>query len=147
MKRVVVLGAGYSGVLTAKKLAKKLSQATITIIDKKPYHTMLTELHEVAANRVDEDSIKMELKEIFAHRDVRVVLDRIINFDVDNKVLEGEASSYEYDILVLAAGSKPTFFGVEGASEHSHTLWSFEDAVILREHIHVGHCSRRYHAP
>ena len=141
MKKVVVLGAGYSGVLTAKKLAKKLrGQATITIIDKKPYHTMLTELHEVAANRVDEDSIKMELKEIFAHRDVRVVLDRIINFDVDNKVLEGEASSYEYDILVLAAGSKPTFFGVEGASEHSHTLWSFEDAVNLREHIHSKFC-------
>ncbi len=137
MKKIVVLGAGYSGVLTAKKLAKKLKgQATVSIIDKKPYHTMLTELHEVAANRVDEDSIKMELQEIFAHREVNVVLDNITNLDFENKVLEGEASRYEYDILVLAAGSKPTFFGVEGAEEFSHTLWSYEDAVNLREHIH-----------
>ncbi len=97
---------------------------------------MLTELHEVAANRVDEDSIKMELSEIFANRNVKVVLDNITNINFDGKVLDGEASSYEYDILVLAAGSKPTFFGVEGAEQYSHTLWSYDDAVNLREHIH-----------
>ena len=53
-KRVVIVGACYSGILTAKKLAKiqKLKQdVNVTIIDKNPFHTMLTELHEVAANR------------------------------------------------------------------------------------------------
>jgi len=51
MKKIVVLGAGYAGVLTAKKLAKKAKKADrwvdITLIDKNPFHTMLTELHEV----------------------------------------------------------------------------------------------------
>ena len=63
-KKIVIIGAGYSGILTAKKLAKKLkhNDVSITIIDKNPYHTMLTELHEVAANRVDEESIKISLK-------------------------------------------------------------------------------------
>jgi len=44
---------------TSKKF-KKLNRkdVSITIIDKNPFHTMLTELHEVAACRVDEDSIK-----------------------------------------------------------------------------------------
>ena len=59
MKEVVIIGAGYAGVLCAKKLEKKLrkkkvrDEVRITIIDKHPYHTMLTELHEVAACRVD----------------------------------------------------------------------------------------------
>ena len=38
MERIVVLGAGYAGVLTAKKLEKKFKKNTdisITIIDKK----------------------------------------------------------------------------------------------------------------
>ena len=30
----------------------------------KPYHTLLTELHEVAAGRVEEDSIRIDLKDI-----------------------------------------------------------------------------------
>ena len=97
---------------------------------------MLTELHEVAANRVDEDSIKMSLKKIFAGRKVNVVMDDIDNVDFQNKKLVGKTTDYPYDYLVIAAGSKPTYFGVEGAEEFSHKLWSYDDAVKLREHIH-----------
>lgn len=78
-KRIVVLGAGYAGVLTAKKLARRLkkSDAEITIIDRNPFHTMLTELHEVAASRVDESSIRIDLKKVFAGRKVNVITDTI----------------------------------------------------------------------
>lgn len=139
MERIIVLGAGYAGVLAAKKLEKKFknnSDISITIIDKNPFHTMLTELHEVAANRVDEDSIKMNLKQIFAGRNVDVVMDDIQKVDFEKKQLIGKNKEYDYDYLVIAAGSKPTYFGVEGAEEFSHKLWSYDDAVKLREHIH-----------
>ena len=136
-KKIVVLGAGYAGVLVAKKLEKKLKgqSVNITLIDKNPFHTMLTELHEVAAWRVDEASIRIDLKKIFAGRNVDVVLDTITDTDYENKRLTGVAGSYEYDYLVMATGCKPTFFGVPGAEENSFTLWSYDDAVILREHI------------
>ncbi|MDF2593978.1 MAG: FAD-dependent pyridine nucleotide-disulfide oxidoreductase [Clostridia bacterium] len=140
-KRIVIVGAGYAGILTAKKLAKKLKKnndISITIIDKNPFHTMLTELHEVAANRVDEDSIKISLNKVFAGRKVNVKLDTVNSIDFDKKCVVGSNESYGYDYLVLAAGSKPTFFGVEGAEEFSFKLWSYEDAVILREHIHTS---------
>lgn len=140
MNKIVVLGAGYGGVLTAKKLAKKFKgskDVSITIIDKNPYHTMLTELHEVSACRVDEESIKMNLSQIFAGKGVDVVLDNISDIDFKAKKLTGNVKTYEYDYLVLAAGSKPTFFGIEGAAENSFTLWSYDDAVILRDHIQM----------
>ncbi|MCL2580678.1 MAG: FAD-dependent oxidoreductase [Oscillospiraceae bacterium] len=136
-KKIVVLGAGYAGILIAKKLEKKLKgkDATITLIDKNPYHTMLTELHEVAAWRVDESSIRMDLKKIFAGRNVAVVQDNITSADYDNNTISSEGTTYPYDYLVMATGSKPTFFGVEGAKENSLTLWSYTDAVRLRDHI------------
>lgn len=140
MTKVLVLGAGYGGVLTAKKLAKKFKgnkDVSITIIDKNPYHTMLTELHEVSACRVDEDSIKMNLSQIFAGKGVDVVLDTIEDIDFKAKKLTGKAGDYDYDYLVMAAGSKPTFFGIEGAAENSFTLWSYDDAVVLRDHIQM----------
>lgn len=139
MKRIIVLGGGYGGVLTAKKLAKKLKKQRdirITLIDRKPYHTLLTELHEVAANRVEEDSIKIELTKIFAgFPNVDVVLDEITEVDLNEQVLRSQKTNYRYDYLVIGTGSKPTFFGIPGADEHALTLWSYEDAIRLREHI------------
>ncbi|MCL2472329.1 MAG: NAD(P)/FAD-dependent oxidoreductase, partial [Treponema sp.] len=140
MKKIVILGAGYAGVLAAKKLAKKTKKnrdVDITIIDKNPFHTMLTELHEVAAQRVEEDSIRINLERIFAGRRVNVVHDNITQIDFENRQINGQHDAYTYDYLVLGAGSKPAFFGVGGAKDHSFTLWSYEDAVRLREHIEL----------
>lgn len=142
MTNIVVVGSGYAGVLATKKLEKKLrkkgvaNETQITIIDKHPYHTMLTELHEVAACRVGEESVKMNLDQIFAGRKVKVVLDTVNKIHFEENKITGENGEYSYDYLVLAAGSKPTFYGVEGAEEHSYTLWSYDDAVILRDRIH-----------
>ncbi|HWT74127.1 MAG TPA: NAD(P)/FAD-dependent oxidoreductase, partial [Mobilitalea sp.] len=140
-KRIVIVGAGYAGILTAKKLAKKFKKQkdiSITIIDKNPFHTMLTELHEVAANRVDEDSIKISLSKVFAGRNVNVKMDTVTSIDFEKKSVIGSNETYPYDYLVLAAGSKPTFYGVPGAEEFTFKLWSYEDAVVLRDHIQAA---------
>lgn len=138
MKKIVILGGGYGGVLTAKKLAKKLKKnkdIEITLIDRNPYHTLLTELHEVAANRAPEDSIKIDLKKIFAGLKVNVVLDEISDIDFKGKKLKSEAASYAYDYLVIGTGSKPTFFGIPGAEENTFSFWSYDDAVALKLQI------------
>jgi NADH dehydrogenase len=137
-KKIAILGGGYAGVLTAKNLAKKFKRGSgvdILLIDKNPFHTMLTELHEVAACRVEENSIKVSLEKIFAQRNVDVVLDTIDSIDYENRTLIGKSASYDYDYLVLSSGSKPTFFGIEGAEANTHKLWSYEDAVKLRNHM------------
>lgn len=136
MKKIVVLGGGYGGVLTAKKLAKnfkKNDDVQIQLIDRNPYHTMLTELHEVAANRTSEDAVKMDLKKIFAGLKVEVILDEVENIDFNAQSLQGQRASYAYDYLVIGTGSKPTFFGIQGAEENSYSLWSYDDAVKLKD--------------
>lgn len=136
-KQIVVIGAGYGGLLATKRLAKKLKHedVEITIIDRNPFSTMLTELHEVAAGRVHESAIRMDLQKIFAGRKVNVVLDSVTDVDYTAKEIHGTTASYPYDVMVMAAGSKPMFFGIPGAQEHSFTLWSYDDAIVLRDHI------------
>ena len=91
-KRIVILGGGYAGVLTAKKLAKSLKkrEVEITLVDKNPFHTLLTELHEVAADRVEEDAVKVPFEKIFAGRKVRVAQDTVVNVDMEEKKLRGQ---------------------------------------------------------
>lgn len=54
---------------------------------------------------------------------------------ITKKIISEKKHEYEYDYLVLGTGSKPTFYGVEGAKEHTYKLWSYDDAVLLNEQI------------
>ena len=133
-QKVVIVGAGYAGVeaaLTLYKKKKKNDSIDIFLIDKNPYHTLLTELHEVAGNRIDEDGIIVPLRDIFRYTDVHVIQDEIKGFDLDNKIVKSESSEYPYDYLILAAGSRPNYYGIPGMAENSFSLWSFDDAVRI----------------
>lgn len=136
-KKVLIVGAGYAGIEAALTLnkKKKRDKIEITLIDKNPYHTLLTEIHEVAGNRVSEEAVRIPLKSIFKYTDVKLVMDEIKEFDLDNNTLRSKDNEYHYDYLILAMGSTPNFFGIPGLKEHAFTLWSFEDAVKIREHI------------
>ncbi len=137
--QVVVLGGGYAGVHAAKKMYKafkKLGDSVrITLIDMFNYHTLMTELHEVAGNRVEEESVKITFNRIFAGTNVRVIQDTIEDVDFKKQQLISSDQTYPYDYLVIGTGGEPTDFNIPGIKEHSHTLWSLSDAIFLREHI------------
>ncbi len=135
---IVILGAGYAGVHAAKKLAKKYKKndaVTITLIDKNPYHTLMTELHEVAGGRVPEESVKVDLHKIFHRTKVNVVVDYIENVDMETKKVTTTHGAYDYDYLMVGMGSEQAYFGIPGVKEHGFGLWSLEEALNIREHI------------
>jgi len=138
-KNIVVVGAGYSGVSATKFLANKLkkdSDVTITLIDRHSYHTMMTELHEVAGGRVEPEAIQYDLQHLFARKkNVQLVTDTVTAIDKENKTVTTKLGSYPFDYLVLGMGGEPNDFGTPGVKENGFTLWSFEDAVRIREHI------------
>ena len=137
-KKVLILGAGYAGIeaaLTLQKKKKREDDIEITIIDKNSYHTLLTELHEVAGNRIREDGVIVPLRDIFKYSDVKIVKDEINGIDFENNKLISSSAEYPYDYLILAAGSEPNSFGIPGIEEHAFTLWSYEQAIRIREHI------------
>ncbi|MHC1684343.1 MAG: FAD-dependent oxidoreductase [Clostridiaceae bacterium] len=137
-KNIVILGAGYGGVHAAKILSKKYKRNNdieITLIDRNPVHTLMTELHEVAGGRVEPDSVQVDLRKIFHKSKVNIVTEEVKNVNVNKQVLVTEFSEYKYDYLILGTGSEPAYFGVPGVQEHGFSLWSLEDAIKIRHHI------------
>jgi len=137
-KKIVILGAGYGGVRAAQvldRLSKPEKDLDITLINKTPFHILLTELHEVAGNRIEPDAVKLSLERIFKKTSVAIVQDTITDIDFKSQKLVSKSHEYTYDYLILAFGSEPAFFGIPGIEEHSFPLWSFEDAVKIKEHI------------
>jgi NADH:ubiquinone reductase (H+-translocating) len=137
-KKIMILGAGYAGVeaaLTLQKKKKKNDDIEITLIDKNSYHTLLTEIHEIAGNRINEDGVVVPLKDIFNYTDVKVVKDEIANIDFETKRLVSLSGEYNYDYLIIGAGSEPNYYGINGLAHNSFSLWSYQDALKIREHI------------
>jgi NADH dehydrogenase len=137
-KSIIIIGGGYGGIAAAKKLAKKYKHQgniSITLIDRHPFHTLMTELHEAAGHRVEPDSVRIPYAKIFGASRVKVVRDTIDSIDFEHNQAKSAVRTYPYDYLVLGSGAEPDYFGIPGIKEHSFTLWSFEDALKLRYHI------------
>lgn len=136
--KIIIVGGGYAGIRAAKVFGAKFGLnpgIDIQLIDKNPYHTLMTELHEVAGGRIDPDALRIPLADIFHGDPLSVVTDEIKRIDFDRQVLYSEDCQYPYDFLILATGSKPAFFGIQGVASHGFTLCSYKDAVLLRDHI------------
>ncbi|NJD02358.1 MAG: NAD(P)/FAD-dependent oxidoreductase [Ruminiclostridium sp.] len=137
-KKVIILGAGYGGIeaaLTLYKKKKKNDDIEITVIDRNPFHTLLTELHEVAGNRIDDEGVLVPLRDIFKYTDIKLVQEEIVNADFSRKELVSKSNKYSFDYLVFAVGSEPNLYGIPGMDRFAFTLWSYYDAIRIREHI------------
>ncbi|MCH3963762.1 MAG: FAD-dependent oxidoreductase [Clostridium sp.] len=135
---IIILGAGYSGIRTAQKLNMKYRNNTnieIILIDRQPFHTLMTELHEVAGGRVSEDSVKIPLNRIFHRSSVKVVNACVENIDMEKNTVKTNNENYTYDYLVISTGAEPAFFDIPGVEENGFTLWSLKDAIKIRNHI------------
>lgn len=55
-KHIVILGAGYGGLLSALTVRKYMSkaEAKITVVNQYPTHQIITELHRLAAGSAEE---------------------------------------------------------------------------------------------
>ncbi|BDZ30396.1 FAD-dependent oxidoreductase [Lactiplantibacillus brownii] len=138
-KNIVVVGAGFAGVYATKKLAKhfkKNADVEITLIDRHSYFTYMTELHEVATERVEPEHIQYDLQRLFSRRkNVRLVTDTVTGIDKDQQTVTTEHGSYQYDQLLISLGGESNDFGTPGVKEHGYELWSFEQAMSLRAHL------------
>lgn len=136
--RIVVLGGGYAGVEAVKVLHRHFRAdraVEITLVDKNPFHTLMTELHEVAGGRVEPESVRISFEKIFGGKRVTRVVDRIRTIDFAARRLVSDRAEYPYDYLVIGVGGEPEYFGIPGVREFSFTLWSFEDALRIRRHV------------
>ncbi|MGL4590059.1 MAG: FAD-dependent oxidoreductase [Mycoplasmatales bacterium] len=141
MKKIVIIGGGYAGVLTSKKLHKMLKkeikngEVDITLIDKKPYHTLLTELHEITFDRTQTDAVKIYLQKILRTYRINVCIDEVTSVDYDKGIVHGKTQDYDYDYIVEATGSTPAYFGIDGAEEFAYPMWSVIQGLEVRKVI------------
>ena len=137
-KHIVILGAGYGGLLTALTVRKYLNkdEAEVTVVNQYPTHQIITELHRLAGGTIAEQAISMPLEKLFKGKDVNLVISKVESFSVDKKEVRlANGSLLTYDALVVSLGSQTGFFGIPGLEENSMVLKSVNDANKINAHI------------
>ncbi|MCL6442405.1 MAG: NAD(P)/FAD-dependent oxidoreductase [Alicyclobacillus sp.] len=137
-KQILVLGAGYGGLLSAISARKHLSaeEAEITLVNRHSSHQIITELHRLAAGNISEQAVALPLQKLLRNQEIKLQVGTVTAIDPNDKSVSlADGRKLRYDLLVIALGSETAFFGIPGLQEHSFVLKSVEDANRLRDHV------------
>ena len=111
-------------------------RAEVLVIDRNNYHTFFPLLYQVAAAELEPEDIIYPVRSILhKYSNIQFLLGEVNGIDFDQRNVKIGSQSIPYDYLILSVGSKPLFFGVDGAAEHALPLRTLDDAVQLRNHI------------
>jgi len=137
-KKILILGGGYGGLLSAITARTYLTpaEATITLVNRFPTHQLITELHRLAAGNIAEKAIALPLAKLLNGKEIDLKIGTVERIGADEKrVRLADGTSLDYDYLVVALGSEMAYFGIPGLQEHSLTLKSVNDANRIRAHV------------
>lgn len=133
---VVIVGGGFAGLGCALGLVKH-KRVHVTLIDRNNYHQFQPLLYQVATSQLAPSDVADSLRSVFAGEDdIDVKLADIASANPSTRtVVAKDGQEWVGDVLVLAAGSEPNFFGTPGAAENSFPLYSLDNATNLRSRI------------
>ncbi len=135
--KIVVLGAGYGGLVTVTRLQKALSvdEANIVLVNKNDYHYETTWLHEASAGTLHHDRVRYDVDSVINRSKVEFIRAEVQDIKPDEKKVILNTGEVEYDYLVVALGGEAETFGIEGLKEHAFTISNVNTARQLRDHI------------
>jgi NADH dehydrogenase len=132
--RVVIAGAGFGGLSSARTLAR--SPVDVMIVDRNNYHTFPPLLYQVAAGELEPGDIAYPVRTILRKiPNARFTMAEIKRVNLERRIVETEGPELPYDFLILATGTVDHFLMVPGGPEHAFSIKTLEQAIALRNHI------------
>ena len=135
--RIVILGAGYGGLVTAIRLQKELNynEADVTLVNKHNYHYITTQLHMPAAGTDHHDNARVNILKLIDEFKIDFVKSTVVQIRPQEKKVILEDGTLTYDYLVIGLGGEPETFGIPGLKEYAMNIRSINTVRLIREHI------------
>lgn len=141
MKNLLILGAGTAGTMMANHLSKKLGSKNwnITIVDQHKTHYYQPGFLFLPFDLYTEKQVKKTGKK-FIPKNVNYIQKEIIKINASDNEVELTDQKLNYDLLIIATGSKIAPKEVEGMYEQNwhkniFDFYTFEGALALRNKL------------
>src|SRR3954452_12395961 len=140
-QRVVVVGGGFGGLLAVRGL--RGADVDVTLVDRQNFYLFQPLVYQVATGSLSSVEISVPLRQIVRRqRNVRVLLGDVDGFDLERRLVsvrglpnDGDGAELSYDLLVVAGGSRYSYFGHDEWAPYAPELKSLAGALDLRSRI------------
>lgn len=135
--KIVILGAGYGGILTAQRLQKELNynEADVTLVNRHDYHYITTHLHMPAAGTDSIENTRVSISKLIDEFKIDLVKSSVQEIRPQEKKVILEDGTLSYDYLIIALGGEPESFGIPGLDKYAMTIRSINSVRLIRKHI------------
>lgn len=130
--RIVILGGGFGGLLAARKL--KRLRADVTVIDRSNHHTFQPLLYQVATAALAPTDIAAPIRHILRRQaNATVIMGDVASIDPTRHIvmLTG-GQEVPYDYLIVAIGTRHSYFSHPEWEQYAPGLKGIEDATEMR---------------
>jgi NADH:ubiquinone reductase (H+-translocating) len=133
--RVLIIGGGFAGLNAARKL--KRAPVDVTLLDRRNFHLFQPLLYQVATGSLSPGEIAAPLRGVLSsQKNARVLLGEAVDIDPDAKrVILRDGAAFAYDSLIVATGSKTSYYGNDGWRGSAPSLKTIEEATAIRHKI------------
>src|SRR3954469_21579606 len=109
--RVVIIGGGFGGLYAARTL--KGERVDVVLIDRTNHHVFQPLLYQVATATLAATSITAPIRWLLRNqRNADVLLKEVATIDVTTREVRfSDGGSVTYDYLIVATGSRHSYFG------------------------------------
>ncbi len=131
--RVVIVGGGFAGAAAAKSL--RGAPVDVTLIDRTNHFLFQPLLYQVATGLLSAADVAVPIRSLLRRlRNVEVFLADVDAIDVVHKTVIGDAGSLRlsYDFLVVATGTRHSYFGHDDWERAAPGLKTLDDAREIR---------------
>lgn len=141
--RIVILGGGFGGVATARRLARRLGReraVEITLVNRDNYFVFVPLLASAAAGSLEALHVVAPLRHLL-DQGVRFRAEEVISIDFERRhvVTRSPTTDREhilpYDHLVIALGNVVNLARLPGVAQHGKPLRTLGDALAIRNHV------------
>jgi len=109
----------------------------VTLLDRRNFHLFQPLMYQVATGSLSPGEIAAPLRGVLSRqRNAQVLLGEAVDIDPDAKrVILRDGAALEYDSLIVATGSKTSYYGNEGWRAWAPSLKTVEEATAIRHKI------------
>ena len=136
--KILIVGGGFGGLAAARELARMLSgtqDVGVALLDPRNYTTFWPMVPSIIPSNAEVRHVAHSLRRILKPLGIEFFQDEVAEVDFETLRLKSGERDYPYDYLVLAPGSRTTFFGTPGAEENAMDIKGLRDALLVRNHV------------